>query len=300
LETKKAGIERKRRMKNFRWLALLLTLLMVAMMVSACGGGKTAGENEPANRLEAIKARGYIQVATEPYFAPYEFIDPAQSGSDQYVGADIELAKFIAEKLEVECRIVPLEFPAVLASIVEGKYDLAISGLAFTPARAESMILSKGYFFDENAPGHGLLIREELADKIKSADDLADYVVVCQSGSLQELYATTQIPACKELKRVSATTDGFLLVQEGKADACVTSIPTGQLYIEANEGCGLIIVEGFEFETDPDTLGTRIGIPPGETELADFVNDIITEVLELGLFEKWYEEYTDYARTLGI
>ena len=295
-------------MKRFRLLALLLALLMVAGLCGGCTIGNTGKTGDPggdvqappANRLEAIIARGYIQVATEPYFAPNEFIDPSKTGSDQYVGSDIELAKYIADKLGVRCEIVPLEFSAVLASIVEGKYDLAISALGYTPARNESMILSKGYYFDEDAPGHGLLIRTELKDQIKSADDLTDFVVVCQSGSMQELYATTQIPACKELKRVSATTDGFLMVQEGKADACVTSIPTAQLYINANPECGLMVVENFEFDISPEMEGTRIGIPPGETELADAINEIIDEVVASGIYVDWYEEYTKYAQSLGI
>ena len=288
-------------MKKTQWVALVIVTLLLSGLLTSCSGDKAGdGKQAPANRLEAIKARGYLEVATEPYFAPYEFIDPSLPGDEKYVGADIELARYIAEKIGVECRIVPLEFSAVLASITEGKYDMAISALAYTPERAEAMIISKGYYFDENEPGHGLMIREELRDVIKSADDLADYVVVCQSGSLQELYATTQIPSCKELKRVSATTDGFLMVQEGKADVCVTAIPMGQLYIDANEGCGLIIVEGFEFETDPDTLGSRIGMPKGEVELEAFVNEVIAEVLASGVFEKWYAEYTEYAKRLGV
>ena len=122
-------------MKNWKkTLALLLALTML-LALTACGNGSK--EKLPANRLEAIKQRGYIEVCTEPYFAPYEFIDSSKSGDEQYVGMDIEIAKYIAEKLGVELRLVPLEFSAVLASVTEGKYDLAISALAYSPARAE-------------------------------------------------------------------------------------------------------------------------------------------------------------------
>lgn len=212
----------------------------------------------------------------------------------------MELAKYIAEKLGVELRIVPLEFSAVLGSITEGKYDLAISALSFTPARAEAMNMSKGYYFAENAPGHGLLIRMEDVDKIKGPADLSDKIVVAQSGSLQELFVTEQIPAYKEFKRVSATTDGFLMVQEKKADACAASIPMARLYAEANPDAKLVIVEGFEFKMDKETAGTRIGIPKGEDELTEKINEIIDEVLENGVFEDWHIEYTEYAKSLGL
>ena len=116
-----------------RMLAGGVAVMMTAVLCG-CGAGQTSGGAEASNRLEKIKERGYIEVATEPYFAPNEFIDSTKTGDEQYVGADIEMAKYIADKLGVELKIVPLEFAAVLSSITEGKYDLAISALAYTPA----------------------------------------------------------------------------------------------------------------------------------------------------------------------
>jgi polar amino acid transport system substrate-binding protein len=116
----------------------------------------TVGAAEAADRLEDIKKRGYIEVATEPYFAPNEFIDPTKSGDDKYVGSDIELAKYIGKNLGVDVKIVPLEFSAVLTGVTEGKYDMAISALAYTPVREEAMNLSKGYHFQKGQKGHGI------------------------------------------------------------------------------------------------------------------------------------------------
>ncbi|MBR5981441.1 MAG: transporter substrate-binding domain-containing protein, partial [Firmicutes bacterium] len=118
-------------------IAIILALILVFSLAACSSGG---GESAKAgNRLEEIKERGYIEMATEPYFAPYEFIDSSKDGDEQYQGLDIELGKYIAEKLGVELRIVPLEFSAVLASITEGKYDFAASALAYSPGRAENM-----------------------------------------------------------------------------------------------------------------------------------------------------------------
>ena len=43
--------------------------------------------------------------------------------------------------------------------------------------------------------------------------------------------------------------------------------------------------------------GTRIGAAKGETELIEEVNRIIGEVREEGLYDQWYEQYTEYARS---
>ena len=277
-----------------RALALLLTLATAACLFVGCAKKEVA----TSNRLEAIKARGYIEVATEPYFAPYEFIDSSKTGSEQYVGMDIEIAGYIAEKLGVELRVVPLEFSAVLAGISEGKYDLAISALGYTPARAESMNMSKGYYFSDENDGYGLLVREEDAEKYPTAESLQDAVVVMQSGSLQELFVTEQIAQAKEFKRVSATTDGFLMVSEGKADACACAVANGQLYADANPG--VVIASTFRFTVDDEMNSTRIAIPKGETELTDFVNGAIDELLAEGKTNAWYAEYAEYATSLGI
>ena len=279
--------------------AILLALAMVfSMAACSSGGGDSSGDAaEPANRLEAIKARGYIEMATEPYFAPYEFIDSSKSGDEQYQGLDIELGKYIAEKLGVELRIVPLEFSAVLASITEGKYDFAASALAYSPGRAENMNMSKGYRFSDEVASYGFLVREDMIDSIKTADDTADLVLVTQSGSVQEGFVNDQISKYKEFKLVSSMTDGFLMVAEGKADACACDINNGQLYADANGG---LAIAPFRFVVDESTQGTRVGIPKGEDELTAFIDQCIDELRAEGTIDKWYDEYSDYARTLGV
>ena len=280
--------------------AIILALIMVFSLAACSSGGGSDGGGEsaePANRLEAIKARGYIEMATEPYFAPYEFIDSSKSGDDQYQGLDIELGKYIAEKLGVELRIVPLEFSAVLASITEGKYDFAASALAYSPGRAENMNMSKGYRFSDEVASYGFLVREDMVDSIQSAEDTADLVLVTQSGSVQEGFVNDQIPKYKEFKLVSSMTDGFLMVSEGKADACACDISNGQLYADANGG---LAIAPFRFVVDESTQGTRVGIPKGEEELTEFINQCIDELRAEGTIDKWYDEYSDYARTLGV
>lgn len=288
-------------MKRSWKMVLMMLVVTVSMALTAgCTTKDATNIAKDRNRLEEILERGYLEVVTEPYFAPNEFIDPTKSGDDRYVGSDIEFAKYIAEELGVELRIIPLEFSAVLSSITEGKYDLAISALAYTPERAQAMIMSKGYYYSEDSPGYGLLIREENKDEIRTPEDLADKTVVAQSGSLQELFVNDQIPKYKEFKRVSSTNDGILMVQENKADSCVVSIPMAQLYIDANKNSGLTIVENYEFEVDKESGGTRIGITLGEDELAQKINEIIDDVVASGEYEKWYKEYTQYAKKLGL
>ena len=270
--------------------AIVLALAMI-LSCAACGGSKAKGD-----LLEEIKAQGYIELCTEPYFAPFEFVDPSKTGDDQYVGVDIEIAKYIAEKIGVELRIVPLDFTAVLAGIADGKYDIAISAIAYSPSRAEAMRLSNVY--KPNSGGYGFLTRTEDVDKYSSVEDLKDAVVITQSGSVQESLYNQNVKACKEFKLVANMTDGYLAVAEGKADVCICSTESAQLYAEANGG---LAIPDFRFEVDPNMNGTVVAMPlKGSKSLLEVVNEAIAELNAQGKIDQWNEEYTAYAAQLGI
>lgn len=280
-------------MKIRKLIALLLTLAVVL----ACAPCSFAAK-KPADRLDQIKEKGVLEVATEPYFAPGEFIDSRLSGDEQYVGMDIEIAKVIADRIGVELKIVPLEFSAVLVGTVEGKYDLAISSLGYSEERAQAMRLSVGYWFSGEEGGYGFVCREEDAGKYETIEDVQKAVVVTQSASVQEGLYNKYIGTCKQFKLLSAMTDAFLAVQEGKADVCICDTTNAQLYADANGG---LYVPAFRFPTDPETDGTRIGAPLEGTEsLMELVNEVVTELLESGQTNEWHDFYAEYAKSLGL
>ena len=271
--------------------ALVLALAMI-LSCAACGGSSKGKDD----LLEEIKAQGYIELCTEPYFAPFEFVDPSKTGDDQYVGVDIEIAKYIAEKIGVELRIVPLDFTAVLAGIADGKYDIAISAIAYSPSRAEAMRLSNVY--KANTGGYVFLTRTEDVGKYNSVEDLKDAVVITQSGSVQEALYNQNVKACKEFKLVANMTDGYLAVAEGKADVCICSTESAQLYAEANGG---LAVPEFRFEVDPNMNGIVVAMPiKGSESLLEVVNEAIAELNAQGKIDQWNVEYTAYAAELGI
>ncbi len=267
---------------------ILMAVMMLALCVSCGSGGK--------DRLATIKEKGVITVATEPYFAPYEFIDPSKPADDQIVGVDVELAKYIADKIGVKLELVPLEFTAVQAGVAEGKYDLAISALAYSPTRAEAMNLSNVYLASDT--GYGFLVRAEDKDKYTTLESLENAVIITQSGSVQEGLYKDNVKKCKEFKLVSSMTDGYLAVSEGKADVCITAVASGDLYAQANPG---LATTSFRFTIDPNQNGEVVAAPPeGTDSLIEVVNQCIKELTDKGQIEAWNTEFKAYAAKLGI
>ena len=275
-----------------KMIAFLLAAILV-LGCTACGSKKDEGND----RLAQIKEKGYIELCTEPYFAPFEYVDPTKTGDEQYQGMDLEVAKYIADKIGVDLKITALDFTAVLAGVADGKYDFAISAIAYSPERAEAMRLSDVYYATNT--GYGFIVRSEDVGKYTDIDSLKDAVVITQSGSVQEaLYNQYVKGACKEFKLVANMTDGYLAVSEGKADVCICSTASASLYAQANGG---LEIPDFRFEVDPNMNGVCVAMPTEGTEsLAELVNQCIAELNDSGKPEEWYSQYEAAAAELGI
>ena len=281
--------------KNIMRIVMLVLAAAMLLSCTACGGSGSLSDSK--DRLAQIKEKGYIELCTEPYFAPFEYVDPNKSGDEQYQGMYIEIAKYIADKIGVELKITALDYTAVLSGVADGKYDFAISAIAYAPSRAEAMRLSDVYYSDNT--GYGFIVRSEDAEKYNSLESLQDAVVITQSGSVQEaLYNQYVNGACKEFKLVANMTDGYLAVAEGKADVCICNVSSADLYAQANGG---MVTTDFRFEVDPNMNGTCVAMPTEGTEsLAELVNQCIAELNESGQTAEWYTQYQSAAAELGI
>jgi len=251
-----------------------------------------------AGRLARIRSLGKLTVATSPYYPPQEYIDESKPGMGRFVGADMDLARLIAERMGVELEIVPMEFTEVLSSVAEGTYDLAVSALSFTSGRAAVLEMSKGYYYSGEQAASGLIIREKDAEAIRSVDDLAQRDIVAQSGSLQETMAADNISFYRKFRRLPSAGDVYDAVMEGKADAGVVDIAIARVYIENHPECGLTIVPGVSFALQPQYTGDRIAAKKGEIELIYFVNGVIDEVLASGQYEAWFTYYSHESAAL--
>ena len=181
--------------------------------------------------MDRIRRKGVLRVATEPYFAPQEFIDPEKSGMDQYAGADMELARMIASRMGVELEIVPMEYTQVLPALTDNLVDLTISAMAFTPRRAASYTMSKGYYFTESAATTAFVIRESDRELYTSVEDLYDKTLIVQSSSLQEALVAKHVRNYREFRRVSSVQTVYEAVRQGKADVGIVDLETAQTYI---------------------------------------------------------------------
>lgn len=307
-----------KRITLHRALAVLLTALLLCLPLAALAeeeeiytenewnyvdGSMDVSQGIPQNAqgvLGLIRERGVLRVATEPYFPPQEFIDPAHTGQEQYVGSDMELARLIAARMGVELEIVPMEFTEVLNAVSSGECDLAISALSYIPSRAARMSFSKGYFFTDSPTGASLMIREADLGKINGPDDLGNKTIIAQIGSVQELLLAQNVTRYREFRRVNSMQNVYQALRRGKADAAAVDERSAQVYINNNPDSHLALVPDVHFALEDYMNGDRVAGAKGEFQLMYFVNGVIDEVLSGGTYQQWYETYEAYAGTLGM
>lgn len=281
-------------MKKFKKLLTIFTVFMIfcvsAPIVHADGESET--QQGEGDLLNTIIERGELIVGTSPDFPPMEFIDTSKEGQEQYVGCDIEMAKYIADRLGVKLTIKAMDFDAVLSSISTKQIDMAITGITKTPAREASMEMSDSYFDEGGESGwQGILIKEDMKDVYTTHESLKGKKVAVQSGSLQDVYVKEQLPGVK-IQYITQLNDAIELLNNGTVDAIATAYGNGKKFVE--EKAGLYIGEELNFTLNPDYMGNRIGMPKGETALLNKVNEIIQEIQSQHLYEDWYQNALNF------
>lgn len=289
-------------------MAVLLAGAM-AMSLTACGGkapAETAAPTEAAaqntdaaggdadkaeagesaeliGRLKSIKEAGVLKVATSPDYPPYEFEDITKDGQDKYVGADMELAKYIADKLGVKLQIEAMAFDACMAAISEGRVDLTICGMVPKEERKSTMEFSDVYYNDGDQL---IVILKEDADQYKTLADFAGQSLAAQNGSLQYDLVTSQVPDAK-CEQISAVTDGIMMLKTGKVAGIALASVAAENYV--NNYPDLVACEQ---KFDYTSLGVVAGVVKNEPEFLAELNEIIKEVVDSGIYYQWIEDAT--------
>ncbi len=156
---------------------LLLSSLLfsaVALLASPAGAAATA------NLYDLIDP-ATISVGSMGDAKPYTFTD----SNGQFDGFDVELFRDVARRMGFDKDHVTFtgqDFSALLPSVANGRFDVAVAAIGTTEARKKTVDFSDGYL-----AGYLTVLSADPA--IKAADDLAGKRIGVVQGTLQEAYA---------------------------------------------------------------------------------------------------------------
>ena len=83
-----------------------------------------------------------LKLGTAAVTEPFSFVD----GSQNVVGFDIELARYVAQKLGKKLQIVNMDFGAMIPALISGKVDMIAACITVTEERAQKILFSEPYY----------------------------------------------------------------------------------------------------------------------------------------------------------
>lgn len=254
---------------------IIILLFTMIILLSSCSNNTNKISNsensvpDVVSKLDEIKLKGKIVMATSADYPPYEF-HKIIDGKDTIVGFDIFLAEEIAKELGVELEIKDIAFNAVLAGVATNKYDIGLAGISRQPEREEQFEFSDVYYTSEQTA----ITKSENVDLYKNISDFKDKVIGVQLGSLQEKIAEGL--EVKDIHKLGKITDLILELKSGKIDVLLIEKPVGKSYEEKNPDLKLTDIS---FDTSTEEGSCVISLK-GDVEFRDELNKIIKKVLE--------------------
>ncbi|AVH34209.1 transporter substrate-binding domain-containing protein [Vibrio fluvialis] len=252
-------------------MKLFAAMSSVLMSASLLFGTTTA----QADQLESVQQKGVLKVAVPQDFPPFGSV-----GTDlKPHGYDIDMAAYLAQKLDVKLELVPVTSANRIPYLQTGKVDLVISSMGKNAEREKVIDFSAAY-----APFY-LGVFGSSDEVVTSAQDLSGKTIGVTRGSVEDLELSKIAPSDATIKRFednNATLSSFLSGQ-------VSLIATGNLVVTeiATRYPAKAPQTKFLLKNSP----CYVGVMKGEDALLKEVNRLITEAKQDGVLEGFSQKW---------
>lgn len=236
-------------------IALTLALMLAVCCLAGCGA----------------KDENTLTMATNAEFPPFEYLE-----GEEIVGADVDIAKAIAEKLGKTLEITNIDFDAALTGAATGKYDVAIAGVTATDERRQNMGFTNDYYTASQA----IIVTAD--SDIKTAADLTGKTVSCQEGTTGEQFLLDNKYSVQSFKTGA---EAITALVSGKVDAVVIDDAVARALSEKQDGKTVVLDEALTEEAY--AIVTKLG----NDELIAEINDALAALKAEGKLAEIFEKY---------
>ena len=214
---------------------VIAILMALALILCFAGCGENGGG---AQDTDKVTNAGTLKVGMECAYAPFNWTQPDDSegavkiaNADGYAnGYDVQIAKRIAEELNVTLEIYAYEWEALIPAVDSGSLDCIIAGMSPTEDRKEVVDFSSNYYVSN------LVIITKKSNSFAAAKSLAELSgakIGAQDGTFHAT-AMNQIPNVSGSVMKDFTTL-YTAVTAGTIDGYIAEEPTALQVCGSNE-----------------------------------------------------------------
>jgi polar amino acid transport system substrate-binding protein len=260
-------------------LAMMLTLIIFtgcAQMQQATGGTSAS----PV--LDRIQQRGELVVGTMGNMPPLNMT----SKDGEIFGLEADLARMLAEAMDVKVKFVTKPFNELLPALQTGQVDMVLSGMTITPERNRKVAFIGPYFIS----GKAFLTKVKTiayADEAADANN-PDTKIVALKGSTSQAFAEAFLD--KTTLFTTGTYDEAVdMVLQDKAHAMIADYPICIVSVFRYPDAGLLsVVTQLTYEP----IG--IAIPANDPLLMNWTRNTLNNIEGSGILDelklKWFAE----------
>jgi len=252
-------------------------LVLLALFCLTISGVTVA--TAAADTLDSIKQRGVLRVGMEPGYMPFELTN--QKG--EIIGFDVDVANRMAKALGVKLELVSTAWDGIIPALMTDKFDVLMSGMTITDERKQSIDFANPYI----VIGQTILLRQDLAGKVKSYKDLNDpkFKIASKLGTTGEFAAKEKIAKAQYFS-YETEQEAVMEVVNGKVDAFIYDGPYNVVAF-AERGQGKLVFLDQPFTDEPLGWGVRKGNP----KFVAWLNEFLVQSKQDGSYDKIYARW---------
>ncbi len=255
---------------------VLLTALAASALFgcgSVSGGSSAAAGSGSGSDLDYIKEKGTLIVGITD-FAPMDY----KEGGDEWIGFDADVAKKVAEDLEVEVQFVEIDWDNKILELENKSIDCVWNGMTLTDEVANAMECSKPYCNNAQV----VVLKAENADSYPDAESMKALSFAVEAGSAGEAAAEDN---GFNFTAVTTQADTLMEVEAGTSDASIIDLLMAGAMI--GDGTSYTdLTHTLELTTEEYVVGCRKG-----SDLANFINSEFEKFAADGSLKSIAETY---------
>ncbi len=227
--------------------------------------------------LDEIVRDGTIRVGVNPNFPPMS----SYGRTNEIEGFDVDVARRIAELLDVKVKLVPTATAQRVAFLTSGRIDIALGALTRTPARAR--------LIDFTAPLHTESMSVLTTDRIDAESwrdlDSSDITLVNMRGNLSVELLKDKLPNAKVLL-VDGNADTVRALAQGRADALVENTDLFMNFTRTYRNVNWRVLDESIY-----VAYCGIGLAKGNSDLRHFLNIVLYDLHTSGFVNERWEHW---------
>ncbi len=254
-------------------------ILRICLAITLASSFSFSNAQEYVNK---ILDKGVLKVAMTGTQPPFSVV----SKSDELIGYEVDIANYLANSLEVDLKIVKMEFSKLLGALEKGQVDMVMSGMTITPQRNSKVAFVGPHMI----AGKSILTKSDVYAKTRNPSEIntSGVRVAALGSSTSEDFVKGFLPKTT-LTTVSDYDEGIKLVIDGKVDVLVADYSICAYSVLMYEEQGLKTLEN-PLTIEP--LG--IGLHPGDPLLINLVENFLLNLELSGTLkrteQKWFED----------